>query len=90
MGISVGAYIHNSSRGILADNDNKFIQMALKPAIRKSIGCDINYGLRFEDIADSNTLGVPGINKVNEFVSHLCSEVARRMEEVKELFSKLF
>lgn len=64
LGDSLGTQVHNYSRGL---DDRQ-----LKPvASRKSVGVDINYGIRFSSV-----------NAAEDFLRKLCDELASRLRQV--------
>ncbi|THU80111.1 DNA repair protein [Dendrothele bispora CBS 962.96] len=67
LGKSTGETLYNAVRGV----DDKKLESDKK---RKSVSCDINYGIRFENN-----------EQVEIFVHQMAGEVMRRMEEIKVL-----
>ncbi|KAF5373889.1 hypothetical protein D9758_000797 [Tetrapyrgos nigripes] len=67
LGKSMGETLYNAVRGV----DEKKLESDKK---RKSVSCDINYGIRFENN-----------EQVETFIHQMANEVTRRMEEIKVL-----
>ncbi|CAG9536581.1 unnamed protein product [Cercopithifilaria johnstoni] len=62
LGEKIGTQIYNMCRGI--DKERNF----LEKVIRKSVSCDINYGIRFTEE-----------NEVMEFLGKICSELEKKL-----------
>ncbi|KAK7467413.1 deoxycytidyl transferase [Stygiomarasmius scandens] len=67
LGKGTGETLYNAVRGV----DEKKLESDKK---RKSVSCDINYGIRFENN-----------EQVETFIHQMAGEVKRRMEEIKVL-----